>query len=72
MVVAQHGALTEAEGAQFEAFLQERWNAHEVHETEWTTIGSATRAIAELRAQPGEDHGALDNIAEFIRQMTFK
>jgi len=66
------GALTEAEGAQFEAFLQERWNAHEVHETEWTTIGSATRAIAELRAQPGEDHGALDNIAEFIRQMTFK
>jgi len=64
--------MTDAEAAQFEAFLHERWNAPEVPETEWTTITSAGRAIAELRTQPAADQGVLDDIAEFIRQMTCK
>lgn len=58
------------EAEQFEAFLRERWNAPDAPETEWTTIASATRAIAELRAQPGADHEALNGIAVFIRQIT--
>ena len=61
--------MTEAEAEQFEAFLRERWHAPEAPEVEWTTIASATRAIAEMRAQPGADQGALDDIAEYIRQM---
>jgi exodeoxyribonuclease-1 len=57
--------LTAEEVDQFEAFLQERWNAQE---TEWTTISSATRAIADLRAQPGADNTVLDEIVAFIEQ----
>ena len=64
--------MTAVEAAQFEAFLRERWNAPDVPENEWTTIASATRAIAELRAQAGTDQEALDDIAAFIRQMTFE
>lgn len=58
------------EAEQFEAFLRERWNAPDAPGTEWTTIASATRAIAELRAKPGADSGALNEIAAFIRQRT--
>jgi len=62
--------MTVAEAEQFEAFLRERWNAPDVPENEWTTIASATRAIAELRTQPGADQAVLDDIAEFIRQFS--
>lgn len=58
------------EAEQFEAFLRERWNAPDAPGTEWTTIASATRAIAELRAKPGADQDALNGIAVFIRQIT--
>jgi len=61
--------MTADEAEQFEAFLRERWHAPEAPEVEWTTIASATRAIAEMRAQPGADQGALDDIADYIRQM---
>ncbi len=57
------------EAEQFEAFLRERWNAPDAPGTEWTTIASATRAIAELRAKPGADQDALNDIAVFIRQI---
>jgi exodeoxyribonuclease-1 len=63
-------ALTAEESAQFETFLQERWNAPDVPEIEWTTIASATRAIAELRVVPGADQTALDEIAEFIAKIS--
>jgi len=73
-LIAVHApeTMTVAEAEQFEAFLRERWNAPDVPENEWTTIASATRAIAELRAQAGTDQEALDDIAAFIRQMTFE
>ncbi|MDZ4134861.1 MAG: exonuclease domain-containing protein [Paracoccaceae bacterium] len=58
--------LTADEAEQFEAFLRERWDAPEAPDTQWTTIASATRAIAELQAQPGADNAALCEIAEFI------
>lgn len=61
-------ALTLEEAAQFKAFLHERWNAPDTPEIEWTTIASATRAIAELQAVPGADQAALDDIGEFIQQ----
>lgn len=64
--------LTEAEFAQFDSFLHERWNAPEAPEIEWTTLASAMRAIAEQRALPGADNTVLDDIAEFIEQMTHK
>lgn len=60
------------EAEQFEAFLRERWNAPEAAETEWTTIASATRAIAKLRAKPGADQNSLDNIVLFVRQRTLE
>lgn len=41
------------EAEQFEAFLRERWNAPDAPGTEWTTIASTMRALAELRAKPG-------------------
>ncbi|MBQ1202656.1 MAG: exodeoxyribonuclease I [Loktanella sp.] len=63
-------ALTPDEAVQFETFLHERWTAPDAPETEWTTIASAARAIAELRAVPGSDQAALDEIAEFIQQIT--
>ena len=62
--------LTEADAAQFDGFLHERWNAPDAPKTEWTTIASAKRAIAELQALPGADHAALGDIAAFIRHMT--
>jgi exodeoxyribonuclease-1 len=62
-------ALTAEEASQFKTFLYERWNALDTPEIEWTTIASATRAIAELRAVPGADQPALDDIAEFIQQI---
>uniref|UniRef100_UPI004047DBDC exonuclease domain-containing protein n=2 Tax=Yoonia sp. TaxID=2212373 RepID=UPI004047DBDC len=61
-------ALTAEETALFETFLHERWNAPDNPEIEWTTIASATRAIAELRAVPGADQAALDDITDFIQQ----
>lgn len=61
-------ALSAEETAQFKAFLRERWNALDTPEIEWTTIASATRAIAELRAVPGADQAALDDIADFVQQ----
>lgn len=61
--------LTADEAAQFDLFLIERWNAPDGPETEWTTIASAMRAIAELQAQLGTDNSALDEIVEFIQQM---
>lgn len=63
-------AMTADEAEQFEAFLRERWNAPDGPETEWTTITSASRAIAELGRQPGVDQEALENIAAFISQRT--
>ena len=65
-------ALTAEDAAQFETFLRERWNAPDTPEIEWTTIASATRAIAELRAVPGADLAALDDIAEFTRKFSRK
>lgn len=62
--------MTDDEAKQFEAFLRERWDAPDAPEIEWTTIASATRAIAELRAKPGADHEALGRIIGFIRYMT--
>lgn len=62
--------LTADEVAQFEEFLHERWNAPDGPETEWTTITSATRAIAELRRQPGVDQEVLESIAAFISRRT--
>lgn len=64
------GALTAEEAAQFETFLRERWDAPDNPEIEWTTIASATRAIAELRVVPGADQTALDGVAEFIQRIT--
>ena len=64
--------MTKAEFAQFDAFLHERWNAPDAPEIEWTTFGSATRAIAVQRALPGADNAALDDIAEFIRQFSLE
>ncbi|SDG30891.1 exonuclease domain-containing protein [Rhodobacter capsulatus] len=54
------------EAEQYKAFLRERWNAPDAPGTEWTTIASAMRAIAELRAKPGGDREILDNMAAFI------
>lgn len=62
--------VTADEAVQFEAFLRERWNAPEAPMTEWTTIASATRAIAELRKQPGADQDALNELALFIQELT--
>lgn len=62
--------MTADEAKQLEAFLRERWDAPDAPETEWTTIASAMRAIAELRAKPGADQDALNGIAVFIRQIT--
>lgn len=62
--------MTTDEAEQFEAFLRERWNAPDVPETEWTTIASATHAIAELRTRPGADKRTLHEIAAFISQRT--
>ena len=62
--------MTADEAEQFDAFLHERWNAPDGPETEWTTITSSTRAIAELGRQPGVDQEALENIAAFISQRT--
>ena len=64
--------MSSDEAEQFDAFLHERWNAQEGPETEWTTIASATRAIAEQRALPGTDDAALDEIADFIRQFSLR
>ena len=58
--------MTAEDAEQYEAFLRERWHAPKAPETEWTTIAAATRAISELRAQPGADKTALYEIAEFI------
>ncbi|MDP3959910.1 MAG: exonuclease domain-containing protein [Pseudorhodobacter sp.] len=62
--------MTAEEAEQYEAFLRERWHAPEAPVTEWTTIASAQRAISELRAQPGADKDALNDIAVFITQIT--
>ncbi|MET4129931.1 exonuclease domain-containing protein [Roseovarius sp. MBR-6] len=62
--------MTTDEAEQFEAFLRERWNAPDLPETEWTTIASATHAIAELRTRPGADKRTLHEIAAFISQRT--
>ena len=64
--------MTKAEFAQFDAFLHERWNAPDAPEIEWTTIASATRAIAVQQALSGADNAALDDIAEFIRQFSLE
>jgi exodeoxyribonuclease I len=64
--------MTADGAAKFDAFLHERWIAAEAPETEWTTIASATRAIAELRAIQGADNAALDDIAEFIHQFSIE
>ncbi len=63
-------ALNAEEAAQFKTFLHERWNAPDAPEIEWTTIASATRAIAQMRTRPGADQKALDDIAALIGQIT--
>jgi len=62
--------MTTEEREKFRAFLCERWNAPDAPETEWTTIASARRAIAELRTQLGTENIAIDEIADFIEQMS--
>lgn len=64
--------MSSDEAKQFDAFLRDRWNAEEGPKTEWTTIASAMRAIAEQRALPGTDDAALDEIADFIRQFSIR
>ncbi len=63
-------AMTADEAAQVKTFLHERWTAPDAPEIEWTTIASATRAVAELRAVPEADHATLNDIAEFIQQIS--
>jgi len=63
-------ALTSEEAVQFKTFLHERWNAPDVPVIEWTTISSAARDIAEMRAKPGMDQEALNDIALFAARQS--
>lgn len=73
-LVAYHSpeTLSGRDRSRFERFLQERWSAPDVPETEWRTLEGARNEVAELRNNGGDDADAtlLDSIESFLGRFT--
>ena len=58
--------LSAEERGQYEAWLQERWSAPDVPETEWTTRDRARAALDEMRGDGGIDPGLVFEIGAHL------
>jgi len=59
--------LSTEEHGQYQAWLQERWSAPDVPETEWTTRDRAHSALDEMRGDDGVDLGLVPEIELYLQ-----
>lgn len=60
--------LSTEERAQYRAWLQGRWSAPDVPETEWTSGDRARAALEQIRADGGIDPGLIGEIEAYLLQ----
>jgi len=60
--------LSAEERSLYRAWLQERWSAPDVPETEWTTRGRALAALTEIQGNEEVDPGLVDEIEAYLLQ----
>jgi exodeoxyribonuclease I len=60
--------LSTEERAQYRAWLQGRWSAPDVPETEWTSGDRARAALEQIRADGGIDQGLIGEIEAYLLQ----
>lgn len=60
--------LSQEERAQYRAWLDERWSAPDVPETEWTSMEGAFAALTQMRANEESVPALMEEIETYLRQ----